>query len=191
MCESMCIAILRSIVTKMQKLYVFLDNCASRFQYIMPTLCDTIPEHVFEDNLVNIGWVEEVVLTTNCQSFHSLFQLIFIFHRSFHNYGCVIVVSRLSNLSYTPQIVSASYTTYCDREGNLAGWVTSFFIRTCKQHPSSSIKPIQQASNLWASNYRLYYPTINTDTYDTAGIAYDLEQHELTTGTNVPIYTLL
>ena len=51
----MCVPILISIVTKMQKSYVLFDNFASRFQYIMLTLCDTIPEHVFEDNLVNIG----------------------------------------------------------------------------------------------------------------------------------------
>ena len=37
--------------------YVMFDNYASIFQYIMSTLCDTIPEHVFEDNLVNIGRV--------------------------------------------------------------------------------------------------------------------------------------
>ena len=39
---------------KNAKLYVLFDNFASRFQYTMPTLCHTIPEHVFEDNLVNI-----------------------------------------------------------------------------------------------------------------------------------------
>ena len=50
----MCVPILRSIVTKIQKSYVLFDNFASRFQYIMPNLCDTIPEHVFEDNVVNI-----------------------------------------------------------------------------------------------------------------------------------------
>ena len=37
--------------------------------------------------------------------------------------------------------------------------------------------------------YSLYYPTINTYNYATAGNTYDLEQHELTTGTNVPIYS--
>ena len=48
-----------------------------------------------------------------------------------------------------------------------------------------------RAGHNWASNYRLYYPTINTDDYATAGNTFDLEQHELTTSTNVPIYTLL
>ena len=57
------------------------------------------------------------------------------------------------------------------------------------QHPPV-LSHIQQAINLWASNYHFYYPTINTDNYATAGI-YDIEQHELTIGTNVPIYTLL
>ena len=33
--------------------------------------------------------------------------------------------------------------------------------------------------------------TINTYIYDTAGNTHDLEQHESTTSTNVPIYTLL
>ena len=46
----------------------------------------------------------------------------------------------------------------------------------------------KQTMGLWAS---LYYPIINTDNYATVGNTYDLQQHELTTGTNVPIYALL
>ena len=44
---------------------------------------------------------------------------------------------------------------------------------------------------VWRINDYYYYPTINTDNYATAGNTYHLEQHELTTGTNAPIYTLL
>ena len=53
--SNQCVTNLRSIVTKMPKSYVLFDNFASRFQYIMSALCDTIPEHVVEDNLVNSG----------------------------------------------------------------------------------------------------------------------------------------
>ena len=57
----------------MQKSYVLFDNFTSRFQYIVPNLCDTIPEHVFEDNVVNIGWVrgkQEVVSLLISIHFH-------------------------------------------------------------------------------------------------------------------------
>ena len=88
--------------------------------------------------------------------------------------------------------MSASYTTYCgrEREPDLASdlWLFSSYGHV-GNILHQVLSQIQEASNLWASNYRLYYPTINTYNYATAGNIYDLEQHELTTGTNVPIYS--
>ena len=53
----MCVPTLRSIATKMQTSYILFDNFASRFQNIIPTLCDTIPEHVVESNIRHLSWL--------------------------------------------------------------------------------------------------------------------------------------